>query len=211
MRKTWAIIGAGSAGLCAAKTLLDHGFAVTVFEVGSHVGGLWVYGNDSGLSPAYRSLHINSEARVSCYRAMPFPADTPFYPTHAEMHAYFQAYAERFDLLRHIRFRSRVAAIEPEGHGWTVRLEGGASERFDAVIVATGHQGLGRHPREVEGFTGEYLHSHDYRTPEPFAGKRVLVIGTGNSGLDIAADVCLTAARTVLSARHAVQLEFLAR
>ena len=204
MRKTWAIIGAGAAGLCAAKTLLARGLEVTVFEVGSHVGGLWVYENDSGLSPAYRSLHINSEARVSCYRDFPFPEGAPLYPTHTEMHAYFQAYAARFDLDRHIRFRSRVVAIEPDEGRYTVRLDGGAAEAFDGVVVATGHQGTPRHPPQVAGFTGQYLHAHGYRTPQPFTDKRVLVIGTGNSGLDIAADLCTVVEATVLSARSPV-------
>ncbi len=81
MQKRFAVIGAGAAGLCAAKTLVASGFDATIFEAGSQIGGLWVYGNDNGLSSAYRSLHINSEARVSAYGDYPFPADAPLYPT----------------------------------------------------------------------------------------------------------------------------------
>ena len=204
MQKRFAVIGAGAAGLCAAKHLLRHGIEVTIFEVGSHIGGLWVYNNDSGLSPAYRSLHINSEARVSSYNDFPFPEDGPLYPDHVEMQRYFREYAARSGLNERIRFNSRVVAIEPEAAGYRVRVDNGTSEAFDGVVVATGHQSTLRHPAEISQFTGEYLHSHTYRVPEPFTGKRVLVIGPGNSGVDIAADVCTVTARTALCARSPV-------
>ena len=187
--KRFAVIGAGAGGLCAAKNLLARGIEVTIFEIGSKIGGLWVYENDSGMSPAYRSLHINSEARVSSFGDFPLPEDEGLYPDHREMHRYFERYAAHFDLTRRIRFNSRVTAIEPLDGRFTLRLEGGAAEVFDGVVVATGHQSVPRHPPEVAAFTGEYLHAHGYRVPEPFAGKRVLVIGPGNSGVDIAADI----------------------
>ena len=100
MTKRFAVIGAGAAGLCAAKHLVESGIDVTIFEIGSQIGGLWVYENDNGRSSAYRSLHINSEAQVSTFRDFPFPPDTPLYPDHAEMKQYFRDYAERFDLVR---------------------------------------------------------------------------------------------------------------
>jgi cation diffusion facilitator CzcD-associated flavoprotein CzcO len=140
--------------LCAAKHLRAHGLEVTVFELGSRIGGLWVYNNDSGMSPAYRSLHINSEARVSSYTDFPVPDDGPLYPDHEEMERYFRAYADRFGITERIRFKSRVVAIEPEGSGYRVRLENGTRETFDGVVVATGHQSNPRHPPEVSAFTG---------------------------------------------------------
>jgi len=200
----FAVIGAGAGGLCAAKNLVARGIDVTVFEAGSHIGGLWVYDNDNGLSSAYRSLHINSEARVSSYGDFPFPADGALYPDHAEMKQYFERYAEHFDLARRIRFNSRVMAVEPRGAGLMVRLEDGTEDAFDGVVAASGHQSTPRHPPEVKDFTGEYLHAHSYRVPEPFTGKRVLVIGPGNSGVDIAADLCTVTGQTALCARSPV-------
>ncbi len=204
MQKRFAVIGAGAGGLCASKNLLARGIDVTIFEVGSKIGGLWVYNNDSGLSPAYRSLHINSEAKVSSFADFPFPADCALYPDHVAMHRYFDEYAEHFDLRQRIRFKSRVVGVEPEGGRYRVALEGGATEVFDGVVVATGHQSQPRHPPQIAGFKGAYLHANAYRTPEPFAGQRVLVIGPGNSGVDIAADLCTVTQKTVLSARSPV-------
>ncbi len=206
MRRTrhFAIIGAGAGGLCAAKYLTQKGIEVTIFEVGSHLGGLWVYNNDSGMSPAYKSLHINSEARVSAFVDFPFPDDAPLYPDHAEMSRYLERYAMHFDLARRVRFRCRVKDVEARAGVFRVVLDSGEASLFDGVVVATGHQSTPRHPPQINGFEGEYVHAHSYRVPAPYANKRVLVIGPGNSGVDIAADICTITEQTVLSARSPV-------
>ena len=113
--KRAAVIGAGAAGLSAAKHLLQAGLDVTVFELGSRIGGLWVYDNDNGLSPAYQSLHLNSENRVTAYKDFPFPDDAPLYPDHEGVAAYLEAYARHFGLLPHVRFRTPVTAVEQDG------------------------------------------------------------------------------------------------
>src|SRR3982751_1824204 len=128
MSKRFAVIGAGAGGLCAAKHLVDAGVDVTIFEMGSHIGGLGVYDNDNGRSSAYRSLHINSEARVSSFRDFPFPPDEPFYPDHARMKRYFEEYAAHFDLIRRIRFNSPVVGVEERAGGLAVRVENGVEE-----------------------------------------------------------------------------------
>jgi hypothetical protein len=202
--KTFAIIGAGAAGLCAAKNLLRSGIDVTVFEIGSKVGGLWAYDNDSGRSPAYRSLHINSEAKVSAFEDFPFPADGPLYPNTAQMEAYFNAYADHFGVMDHIRFRQEVTAIAQEGARVRVTLKSGESALFDGVVIGAGHQSIPRHPPEIKGYKGDYIHSHAYRVPEPYAGKRVLVVGLGNSGVDIAADLCTVTDMTFIAVRSPV-------
>ena len=204
MKKHFAIIGAGAGGLCAAKYLTANGIDVTIFEAGSKVGGLWVYNNDSGMSPAYKSLHINSEAMVSSFIDFPFRDDAPLYPDHGEMSRYFESYAAHFDLTRRIRFRSRVKSVTPDGDMFRIELDDGSVETFGGVIVASGHQSVPRHPPQIEGYTGDYVHAHAYRVPAPYADKRVLVIGPGNSGVDIAADICTVTEHTVLSARSPV-------
>lgn len=203
-RQHYAVIGAGAGGLCAAKNLRAAGIDVTIFEAGSRIGGLWVYENDSGMSSAYRSLHINSEARVSSFNDFPFPDDAPLYPNTAHMERYFTDYAHHFKLAELIRFKHRVTTIERDGAGYVVTTDAGGAECFDAVVVASGHQSAPRHPPQVEGFSGRYLHANAYRVPDPFAGENVLVIGPGNSGVDIAADVCSVTKMTYLSARNPV-------
>lgn len=200
-----AVIGAGAGGLCAAKHLLQARLDVTVFEMGSAIGGLWVYGNDNGRSPAYQSLHINSEAAITAYEDFPFPPGTPLFPPHTVVRAYLESYAAHFGVDRVIRFRSRVTAVQPAGEqGWRVVLHDGTSAVFDAVVVAAGHQAVPSHPPFRDAFTGQYLHVHDYRTPALFAGKRVLVVGTGNSAMDAAADICTVTAATAVVARSPV-------
>lgn len=202
-----AVIGAGAGGLSAARHLLTAGHEVVVFERGSHVGGLWVYDNDNGLSAAYESLHINSEPAVTHYEGFPFPEGTPLFPSHRQIAAYLDSFADAFGIRPHIRFNCAVESVRPiasaGGRGWTVTA-GGVQSDFDDVVVATGHQGTPAHPEFASDFTGEYLHSHEYRTPGRFASKRVLVVGLGNSGLDIAADVCTVAAATFVAARSPV-------
>jgi len=200
-----AVIGAGAAGLCAAKHMLSIQKDVVIFEKGSFIGGLWVYRNDNGRSPAYRSLHINSEARVTGYRDFPLSEDVSLYPSHEEMRHYFEKYADQFGLRDRIRFNSEVTDVSPAtDRGWALTLGDGTQEMFDAVIVANGHQAKPVHPAFSKDFTGDYLHALDYEVPEPFEGKTVLVIGAGNSALDIAADVSTTAHLTVLAARSPV-------
>lgn len=203
-KKRFAVIGAGAGGLCSAKYLLAKGIEPVIFEIGTRIGGLWVYENDSGRSPAYKSLRINSESGVSSYLDFPFPEGTQYYPGTTEMEAYFNSYADTFDLRRRIRFKSRVDAIVREGDGYRLTMADGSTDVFDGVVVASGHQSSPRHPDQIKGFTGEYIHAHAYRVPDPYAGKRVLVIGPGNSGVDIAADICTVTEQTFLAARSPV-------
>lgn len=199
-----AVIGAGAAGLCTAKHLIDKGITPVIFEIGTQIGGLWVYENDNELSPAYRSLHINSETAVTAYKDFPFPEDWPIYPDHWKMAQYLQSYAETFDIVRHIRFSSRVTEVQPTAQGYKVTTEDGSGESFAAVVVASGHQGVPTHPPFAGDFTGEYMHAHSYRVPEHFRDKRVLVVGVGNSACDIAADICPLTRSTTIAARSPV-------
>jgi cation diffusion facilitator CzcD-associated flavoprotein CzcO len=205
-----AIIGAGACGICAAKYLLEVGFDVTVFEIGSQIGGMWCYRNDNGRSSAYRTLHINTSRGVTRFSDLDFDAQTQDFPDHVDMHRYLVHYAEHFGVTPRIRFRSRVTRVEPlfdparEPPRWHVALEDGSADAFDAVIVATGHLTRPYEVPELTRFGGEYLHSHHYKAPEPYVGKRICVVGIGNSACDIASDVCVTSPRCVLVARSGV-------
>jgi hypothetical protein len=208
--KRVAIIGAGACGICAAKYLLEVGFDVTVFEIGSQIGGMWCYQNDNGRSSAYRTLHINTSRGVTRFSDLDFDAGTQDFPDHADMYRYLVAYADHFGVTPRIRFRSRVAQVRPAfdpkqgAPRWHLELADGRVETFDAVLVATGHLTRPYEIPELACFGGEYLHAHNYKEPEPYVGKRICVVGIGNSACDIASDVCVTSPRCVLVARSGV-------
>jgi hypothetical protein len=188
------IIGAGSSGMVAVKALLDARVPFDCFEESDRVGGLWVFGNKNGKSAAYRSLSINTSRARMQYADFPMPETLPDYPGHADIAAYFQAYAERFELVRHIHFDTRVERVEPDGAGYAVTTSTGVTKRYDAVIVANGHHWLPHFPNPpVPGsFAGTTLHSSSYVSPtEPydFRGRRAVVLGFGNSAVDIACEL----------------------
>ena len=197
------IIGAGSSGMCAAKALLARGVAVEGFEIGSDIGGMWRYENDNGLSSAYRSLHIDTSRRNLGYPDHPIPEHYPDFLSHAQVLEWLESYAQRFELKRHFRFGCKVERIEPQPDGtWQVMLAGGELRNCRAVVVANGHLWDPRPAIFPGSFDGEQTHSHHYRTAEPFTGKNVLVVGIGNSAVDITVDVCRGAKRTFLSTRR---------
>ena len=206
------VIGAGSSGLASCQVLHARGIAFDCFEAGSSVGGNWRYNNDSGRSSAYRSLHANSSRRSMQYASFPMPDDYPDYPSHRMIAAYLDDFADHFGFRGRIQFRTEVTSARPvPGGGWDVTVrqrDTGVerTERYSAVLVANGHHWDPRYPEPAfpgaGAFAGEQLHSHDYRTPEPFTGKRVLVVGIGNSACDIAADCSAVAARTLLAVRR---------
>lgn len=221
-----AVIGAGTAGVCAAKYLLQGGQRVTVYESGSHIGGLWQYDNDNGRSQAYQHLRIITPRRKTRFADFDFSPETSRFPSHAEMQQYLSDYCDHFGVTPHIRFRSDVIAVEQVGEAGPTGQGGPADGRparwrvtddapdgttrtaeYDHVVIATGHLHEPRHSEFLQGFGGTYLHSNSYRNPEPFVGKRVCVVGTGNSGVDIASDVCTVARRTVLVARSGVTIQ----
>ena len=190
------VIGAGASGLPVVKALAERGLPVVCFERTPNIGGLWSIDNKRhGASAAYESLHINTDTRMMEYRDFPMPADLPAYPSHAQIHSYFRAYVARFGLAGHIRFNSEVTHCHRLADGgWDVTLAGGRPQRFDALVVATGHHWdpRGPEPAPPGSFDGLQFHSHDYRSPtdpHDLRGKRVVVVGLGNSAVDIATEL----------------------
>lgn len=196
------IIGAGSSGITTAKALKERGVPFEVFEIGSAIGGMWRYENDNGLSSAYRSLHIDTSRVNLGYWDFPIPDSYPDYLSHHEVLRYLEDYARHFGIGPQIRFRTRVERVAPADGAWNVTLSGGERRRYRAVIVANGHLWDPRWPEFKGRFDGQALHSHHYRTATPFEGQRVLVVGIGNSAVDIAVDVCKSARSTFLSTRR---------
>lgn len=197
-----AVIGAGSSGLAVMKALREHRIAFECFERGSDVGGLWRYDNDNGLSAAYASLRANASRRRMQYPSFPMPEWCGDFLHHSEMAAYLETYAEAFGLRARIRFGATVERLEPAAdERWSVTLDDGSRRSYGAVVVATGVCWSPRFPAHRGSFDGEISHSHDYRVPAPFAGRRVLVVGSGNSAGEIAVEVSSVAQRTFMSVR----------
>jgi dimethylaniline monooxygenase (N-oxide forming) len=207
MRKTVAIIGAGAAGLCAAKHMLEADYDVTVYEIGSKVGGMWVYQNDNNRSSAYKTLHINTARDLTAFKDFAFDSTVQPFPDHKDMATYLQAYAAHFGIASRIRFNTPVTDVRPaanyaaERPRWSIETVAGAVDDFDAVIVASGHLTKPYEVQQFKAFTGQYLHSCTYKDPAVFAGKRICIVGVGNSSCDIASDVCTMSERTVLVGR----------
>jgi len=193
-----ALIGAGPSGLAGARNLQKHGIPFQGFEAHSDVGGLWDI--DNPRSTVYHSAHLISSKRTTEFSEFPMPDTVADYPSHRELRRYFSDFATRFGLREHYRFGTRVLRVEPTSNApdttWQVSVgpadgdgeEGVETFEFKGVVIANGTLSEPKHPRFDGHFEGELLHTSDYKHAEIFKGKRVLIVGAGNSGCDIAVD-----------------------
>ena len=190
------IIGAGCSGIVTAKALADRGIPFDWFEMSDRIGGQWAFDNPNGKSAAYRSLHIDTSKLQLQLSDFPMPADTPHYLHHTQVLAYLQAYVEHFGLSGKVTLKTEVTEAKLDGRGtWKIRLGDGQTRSYDALFVCNGHHWDCRWPEPAYPghFDGVQIHSHTYRdpfAPLDFRGKRVLVVGMGNSAMDIATELC---------------------
>ena len=202
------VIGAGPSGIAAAKECLQSGLGdkLVVYEKSDQVGGNWVYREGEGHSSVYDTTHIISSKYYSEYEDFPFPEGTPDYPHHSHLKKYFQDYAKHFGVDEKIRFHTEVLSISRNDDGsWKIisrNPQGEQTEHFDVLMVANGHHWNPRLPEYPGEFTGRFIHSHDFKNNKPFEGERVLVIGGGNSGADVAVECSRVAKRTAISLRR---------
>jgi dimethylaniline monooxygenase (N-oxide forming) len=203
------VIGAGSSGLTTIKALKDQNIPFDCFEKGSGIGGNWRYENDNGMSSAYRSLHINTSREMMAYEDFPMPDDYPDYPHHSQILAYFEDYANHFGLKDHIIFNTGVEKVSKLSDGkYEVTTDTGLKKTYTGVIVCNGHHWDPRFPEPAfpGTFDGEVLHAHYYKTPDLLRNKRVLVLGIGNSGVDIACESSRNAEKTFLATRSGAHI-----
>ncbi len=199
----YAVIGAGPMGLATARNLDRLGVPFVGFELHGDVGGLWDIDNPH--STMYESAHLISSRHMTEFAEFPMEPSIAAYPHHAEMRDYFRDYARHFGLYEHYRFHTRVVSVERADAGWWLTSERDGqrqTEHFDGVLIANGTLHHPRWPELPGAFTGELMHSCDYRHPERFEGKRVLVVGCGNSACDIAVDAVHRARSVDLSVRR---------
>jgi thioredoxin reductase len=199
------IIGAGSSGIAAAKVLHQRGIPFDCFDKGDGVGGNWVFGNSNGMSSAYRSLHINTSRERMEYSDFPMPKSYPDFPHHTQIAKYFNDYVDYFGFRDRITFNTGVENAERASDGtWSVTLDTGETRSYDALVVANGHHWDPRWPEPPfpGEFGGEVMHAHHYIDNEPMKNRMVLVLGMGNSAMDIAVESSFVATKTYLAARR---------
>lgn len=199
------IIGAGSSGIAACKVLKDHGIPFDCYEASDRIGGNWAYDNPNKMSSAYQSLFINTSKPRMQYSDYPMPEDYPVFPHHTQIAEYFNRYVDHFNFRQQIHFNCAVTDASPlEGGGWQVTVQDGSTHRYRALLVANGHHWDPRWPEpSFPGhFDGDVIHSHYYKNADPYKGKRVLVLGFGNSAMDIAVETSRVSVMTYLAVRR---------
>jgi hypothetical protein len=202
------VIGAGASGLIAVKNLRENGFEVDCYERDTVLGGLWNPQNQH--SPLYPNTHLVTSRSQTEIPDFPMPDDWPDYPSAAQMLEYLSAYAKHFGLSEHIWYGSEISQIETvDGSRFEVVVKPAAGNaarrlRYGAVIIATGHHwvpNLPAYPGQDQ-YRGTVLHSSQLKDASRLRGKNVLVVGGGNSGVDIACEAAVNAAGCVHSVRR---------
>ncbi|MGH2509187.1 MAG: flavin-containing monooxygenase [Ktedonobacteraceae bacterium] len=199
------IIGAGSSGIAACKVLQEQGIPFDCFEASDRVGGNWAYDNPNNMSSAYKSLFINTSRERMQYSDYPMPESYPVFPHHTQIAEYFNNYVDHFNFRQHIHFNCLVTQATPlDGGGWEITTQDGSTQHYRALLVANGHHWDARWPDPPfpGHFAGEVIHSHYYREPSPYANKNVLVLGFGNSAMDIAVETSRVSKMTYLAVRR---------
>lgn len=193
--KRIAIIGAGSSGLTSIKCCLDEGLRPVCFEMSEDIGGLWNYSEktpgkeDRMNASVYKSCSINTSKEMMAFSDFPIPVNFPPFMPHNKVLEYFRMYASHFNLLKFIKFNTKVlSVVQTEDHldtgCWAVttqNLQSGeeTTEVYDGVMVCSGHHRFPHKPA-IEGmsrFKGKVIHSSEYKTQSVFEDKKVLVMG----------------------------------
>ncbi|CAG8490259.1 13991_t:CDS:2 [Ambispora leptoticha] len=220
-----AIIGAGSSGLAAIKQCLADDLDPMCFEQDTAIGGQWRYvevdeNNSDPHSSMYKSLITNTSRVTTCFSDFPIPNNWPTYLSHKLIQQYLESYAENFDLYPYIHLNTKVIKVsQSSDNRWKVKYQklqqsnetiittnidtDMNEEEFDYVIICTGKDSAGWIPNYNgrDTFGGKQMHSHLYRTPKPFENKRIVVVGVGNSGIEIASELSHFASQVYLCSR----------
>ncbi|MFE3001336.1 flavin-containing monooxygenase [Nocardia sp. NPDC059246] len=199
MARRYCIIGAGYTGLAVAKAFTDLGLDYDHVEATDASGGNWSHG-------VYDSTYLISSKDVTEYPDYPMPDDYPDFPSAAQMRDYLRAFASEFGLDRRIEFGALVTDVAPLDEsgtaGWRVEFGGGGVREYTGVVVANGHYWDINIPSYPGEFTGKQIHSKHYKRPADLDGSRVLVVGAGNSGCDLAVEAAVTFGNSEISLRR---------
>ena len=185
--KSVAILGAGVAGLTTAKMLKQYGLEVTVYEAKAELGGVW--------ASNYKSLCVLEPSCVYGFPDWPWPAGTPLYPPAKNVRSYLGEYARHFEIFECIKFNTKILnAMTGDQGGWKIESETSSvaeTAEFDFFIMSPGMFNQPKLPSwpGMEGFTGDVIHSSQFRNTEQVNNKRVAIVGFSRSAMDIAVDI----------------------
>ncbi|WP_236141508.1 flavin-containing monooxygenase [Nostoc sp. CMAA1605] len=192
------IIGAGFVGLGMAQALQAANISYDQVDASDDIGGNWYHG-------VYETAHIISSRKITQFTHFPMPNSYPDFPSAQNMRDYLNSFADHFDLRRNIELNRQVNYVRPvENNLWEVTFDNGEKRLYKGVLMCNGHHWCKRFPQFKGEFNGEIIHTKDYKHPNQLQGKRVLVIGGGNSACDVAAEAARVAAKSVLSMRESV-------
>ncbi|QLE54344.1 NAD(P)/FAD-dependent oxidoreductase [Nostoc sp. TCL26-01] len=192
------IIGAGFVGLGMAQALHAANIPYDQVDASDDIGGNWYHG-------VYETAHIISSRKITQFTHFPMPANYPDFPSAQNMRDYLNSFADHFDLRRQIQLNHSVSYLRPvEKNLWEVTFTHGEQRLYKGVLICNGHHWCKRFPQFQGEFKGEIIHTKDYKHPNQLRGKRVLVIGGGNSACDVAAEAARVGAKCVLSMRESV-------
>ncbi|XP_002715274.1 flavin-containing monooxygenase 5-like [Oryctolagus cuniculus] len=214
--KKIAVIGAGVSGLGAIKSCLEEGLEPVCFEKTNDIGGLWRYKHitENGNPGIYKSLTCNTSKEMTAFSDYPFPDHYPNYLHNSKLMEYLRMYASHFHLMEHIQFLSKVCSVKrhpdfSSSGKWDVVVETNGEQKtyaFDGIMICSGHYTEQYLPLSdfpgIKNFRGDYLHTWAYKNPDSFSGKRVVVVGIGNSGADVAGEISNVAEQVFLSTRR---------
>ncbi|WP_109298854.1 NAD(P)/FAD-dependent oxidoreductase [Aquimarina sp. AU474] len=213
MQKRVCVIGAGPSGITAIKNLIDKDVEVICYDRNNEVGGNWIYSEDESHSSVFDTTHIISSKTLSQYEDFTFDdfdKTVADYPSHDELRRYFQAYAKHFELYSYIEFKTSVKRCNRcADNEWHITIVQNGIERteiFTDLVVCNGHHSVPRIPKYPGSFEGKFMHSHNYKKAAPFADKRVLVIGGGNSACDVAVETSRVSKKTSISWRRGYRI-----
>lgn len=207
MNKTVCIIGAGPSGIAAAKNCKDYNIEFDLFEKNDKVGGNWVFNSKTGHSSVYENTHIISSKKLSEYEDYPMPEHYPDYPRHDQLQQYFENYSKHFKVYDQIKFGHSVNHVERTADGqWQVDYSDEQGQKhqkiYQYLMVSNGHHWMPKYPQYEGEFTGSWMHSHDFKgVNDEWRDKKVLVIGAGNSGCDVAVEAARVSKNVYLSMR----------
>jgi Flavin-binding monooxygenase-like len=198
--RQYLIVGAGPAGLAVARLMKARGHRFVQVDRNGGVGGMW---NTKFHTPLYNSVKLITSREMSGFLANPMPASFPNFPDRKQALEYLQRYFQETGSLPDVRLGIGVRNVSPAGrHQWRVTFDDGAAELFDGILMASGFNQVPHMPSGYRKFKGTVIHSSDYWAPDEFSGQRVLVVGCGNSAIDIAAECLPTSATVDLSIRR---------